>query len=246
MSITVQTAVFGAVLPAVFLGMIFYYVCYWLSLVDEDKVKESAEVPNEKTKLLPNRDDASNSRSVMQVEEMENGSRAAPMTQAAAPKSPVVQQSPQANVAVVEKRPKTGEELLLEKNEAVLYQIYLFYSEHAAAVKDARKTGISATTDKSHLNKSRSSDIDKYDQKLLSKEHLTQLMRDFQVMSSSGSSPAITPEWLDSEFCRQDSSSSGSISYREFCAILLETGKASYPSLSTGAALLRVLETMDL
>ena len=162
--------------------------------------------------------------------------------------------------------------MVLLKNKPVLWQVFVFYSFHAATIKYTRTTGKGSVVSTifpatplppAVLSAFASSDT-RYDKKLLGRHDFEQLLRDFRLLAADA--PGVT--WLETFLDHPDAyggrlnamaaatgtmaglgepvSFETKLSFREFLRCLLKVGEERFSGEVTGLAetLLRVLETM--
>ena len=162
--------------------------------------------------------------------------------------------------------------MVLLKNRPVLWQVFIFYSFHAATIKYTRTSGkgnvVSAVSPIMPLTPAVLSTLasaeTRYDKKLLGRHDFEQLLRDFRLLAADA--PGVT--WLETFLDHPDAhggrlnamaaatgtmagfgepvSFETKLSFREFLRCLLKVGEERFSGEVTGLAetLLRVLETM--
>lgn len=162
--------------------------------------------------------------------------------------------------------------MVLLKNKPVLWQVFVFYSFHAATIKYTRTTGkgsvVSTIFPSTPMPPSiLASSSTRFDKKLLCRHDFEQLLRDFRLLTTDAQ--GVT--WLDTFLDHPDVhggrlnalaaatgtmtsgfgepiSSETKLSFREFLRCLIKVGEERFSGEVTGLAetLLRVLETMVL
>lgn len=127
---------------------------------------------------------------------------------------------------------------LVDRNNPVLFEIYLFYSFHAAAVLNARTDGHASPIKAKDLDQHKVVAIatDRYDRRLLGHSDFLQLLKDFKVLTGS-----VTGPYVSTLLATEDSM----LTFRRFVALLLSIGETLQPRYPKQDAFLALLETMD-
>ncbi len=130
------------------------------------------------------------------------------------------------------------EKELFERNNPVLFEIYLFYSYHAKSVKNARADGHATPVGSvdSEDRRAMACGPERWDRPLLGPTDFLQLLKDFKLATGP-----VTGPWLASQLTAEE----GKLTYRRFATLLLTIAEAHHPRFPKDKAFFSLLEMMD-